>query len=242
MALDFRRARRRRDDRRGGRAARRQIRALRRWRQLAAPAVANHANRPRRSPRACPASSSPRAASPHSVMHGVHGRRRAGPGETFWQFRPFVSGEPASRVDWRRSAREDHAFVREREWEAAQTLWLWFDRSAVDALRAPDWRRAKSSTARSCWRSRSPILRCAAASASACIGLSRPIAARGVIDRFAEILAPPERDRARLRRCRRRPRSRRDAKVVLIGDFLSPATRSRRALRRRSARTAPRAI
>ena len=64
-----------------------------------------------------------------SVMHGVHGRRQAGPGETFWQFRPFVSGEPAARVDWRRSARENRAFVREREWEAAHTLWLWFDRS-----------------------------------------------------------------------------------------------------------------
>src|SRR5208282_844318 len=64
-----------------------------------------------------------------TVRHGVHGRRRAGSGETFWQFRPFVSGEPAARVDWRRSAREAHAFVREREWEAAHTLWLWFDRS-----------------------------------------------------------------------------------------------------------------
>src|SRR6202167_2800497 len=65
-----------------------------------------------------------------SVMHGVHGRRQAGPGETFWQFRPVVSGEAAARVDWWRSAREHHAFVREREWEAAHTLWLWFDGSA----------------------------------------------------------------------------------------------------------------
>ncbi|HEY1848185.1 MAG TPA: UPF0758 domain-containing protein, partial [Opitutaceae bacterium] len=47
--------------------------------------------------------------------------RRAGSGETFWQFRPFLSGEPSSRVDWRRSAREERAFVREREWEAAHT-------------------------------------------------------------------------------------------------------------------------
>ena len=59
----------------------------------------------------------------------MHGRRQAGPGETFWQFRPFVSGEPAARVDWRRSAREDRAFVREREWEASHTIWIWFDRS-----------------------------------------------------------------------------------------------------------------
>src|SRR3984957_14153320 len=64
-----------------------------------------------------------------SVMHGVHGRRRAGPGETFWQFRPFLSGEPSGAIDWRRSAREDRAYVREREWEAAHTVWIWIDRS-----------------------------------------------------------------------------------------------------------------
>src|SRR5260370_38703854 len=64
-----------------------------------------------------------------TVRHGVHGRRRAGSGETFWQFRPFLSGEPSARVDWRRSAREDRAFVREREWEAGHTGWIWADRS-----------------------------------------------------------------------------------------------------------------
>ena len=64
-----------------------------------------------------------------TVMHGLHGRRRAGPGESFWQYRRFVSGEPASRVDWRRSARDDHLYVREQEWEAAHTVWIWPDRS-----------------------------------------------------------------------------------------------------------------
>src|SRR6266511_3220757 len=64
-----------------------------------------------------------------TVIHGLHGRRRAGTGENFWQFRRFVSGEPASRVDWRRSARDDHLYVREQEWEAAHTVWLWPDRS-----------------------------------------------------------------------------------------------------------------
>jgi uncharacterized protein (DUF58 family) len=64
-----------------------------------------------------------------TVIHGVHGRRRAGPGENFWQYRRFVSGEPASRVDWRRSARDDHLYVREQEWEAAHTIWIWPDRS-----------------------------------------------------------------------------------------------------------------
>ena len=64
-----------------------------------------------------------------SIVHGMHGRRRAGPGDNFWQYRRFVSGEPASRVDWRRSARDDHLYVRELEWEAAHTIWIWPDRS-----------------------------------------------------------------------------------------------------------------
>lgn len=62
-----------------------------------------------------------------TVAQGIHGRRRAGPGETFWQFRQFQSGENASLVDWRRSAGSDHLYIREREWEAAHTLHLWPD-------------------------------------------------------------------------------------------------------------------
>src|SRR4029077_19954419 len=64
-----------------------------------------------------------------TVIHGLHGRRRAGSGENFWQYRRFVSGEAASRVDWRRSGRDDHLYVREQEWEAAHTVWIWPDRS-----------------------------------------------------------------------------------------------------------------
>ncbi|HVJ78523.1 MAG TPA: DUF58 domain-containing protein [Hyphomicrobium sp.] len=62
-----------------------------------------------------------------TVAQGIHGRRRAGPGETFWQFRQYQSGENASLVDWRRSAGSDHLYIREREWEAAHTLHLWPD-------------------------------------------------------------------------------------------------------------------
>jgi uncharacterized protein (DUF58 family) len=64
-----------------------------------------------------------------TIIHGLHGRRRAGTGENFWQYRRFTSGEPSSSVDWRRSARDDHLYVREREWEASHTIWLWADRS-----------------------------------------------------------------------------------------------------------------
>jgi len=154
----------------------------------------------------------------HSLMHGVHGRRRAGPGENFWQFRPFISGEPANRIDWRRSARGSHAFVREREWEAAQTLWLWFDRSETMNFR--------SDLAPSRKVDRAAVLSLALADLAVrggervgLLGLSRPIAARDVIDRFAEILAAPGPAPAPLP-----PRSviAARSKLVLIGDFLSP--------------------
>src|SRR6202521_5449343 len=72
-----------------------------------------------------------------TVIHGLHGRRRAGSGENFWQYRRFISGEPASRVDWRRSARDDHLYVREREWEAAHTVWIWPDRSPSMVFASP---------------------------------------------------------------------------------------------------------
>ena len=64
-----------------------------------------------------------------NVMLGMHGRRHPGPGETFWQFRPYMPGESTRLIDWRRSARDDHIYIREREWEASQTVWLWVDLS-----------------------------------------------------------------------------------------------------------------
>jgi uncharacterized protein (DUF58 family) len=65
-----------------------------------------------------------------TAVHGIHGRRRAGSGESFWQFRHLASGEPSNRIDWRRSAKDDQTYVRERELEAAHTIALWPDLSA----------------------------------------------------------------------------------------------------------------
>ncbi len=70
-----------------------------------------------------------------TVQLGVHGRRRSGPGEAFWQFRPYQSGDEPRRVDWRRTARSERVFVRETEWSAALGVWLWRDGSA-----SMDWR------------------------------------------------------------------------------------------------------
>src|SRR4029078_10895691 len=65
-----------------------------------------------------------------TVAQGVHGRRRVGQGETFWQFRQYQPGDPASRIDWRESAKSQRLYVRETEWEAAQSVWLWRDASS----------------------------------------------------------------------------------------------------------------
>ena len=63
-----------------------------------------------------------------SVMAGEHGRRRSGQGDQFWQYRPSHAGDEARMIDWRRSARADDAlFVREKEWQAAQSVMLWLD-------------------------------------------------------------------------------------------------------------------
>jgi len=64
-----------------------------------------------------------------TVAQGTHGRRRAGPGETFWQYRTFEMGDSSGAIDWRRSANSSHLYVREREWEAAHTVWIWIDLS-----------------------------------------------------------------------------------------------------------------
>src|ERR1700748_3321566 len=64
-----------------------------------------------------------------SISLGVQGRKRAGIGENFWQFRRYQN-EDAARIDWRQSAKSQHLYVREREWEAAQTVWLWRDGGA----------------------------------------------------------------------------------------------------------------
>ena len=61
---------------------------------------------------------------------GMHGRRKAGIGQSFWQYHRYRSGDPATAVDWRQSAKRQHLYVREREWEAAQSVWLWRDGSA----------------------------------------------------------------------------------------------------------------
>lgn len=71
-----------------------------------------------------------------TVAPGVHGRRRTGMGETFWQYRQYQAGDAADSIDWRQSARSRHLFVREQEWEAAESVWIWCDLSPSMTFRS----------------------------------------------------------------------------------------------------------
>ena len=62
-----------------------------------------------------------------TVMMGVHGLRRPGAGDNFWAYRPYGFGDSTQRIDWQKSAKSDQAFIREKEWEAANTLWIWLN-------------------------------------------------------------------------------------------------------------------
>ncbi len=156
-----------------------------------------------------------------SVLHGVHGRRRAGHGETFWQFRPFDAGEAATRIDWRRSAKDDRLYVREREWEAAHTVQVWIDRSAS--------MRFSSALALQSKADRALVLGLAIADLLVrggervgLAGLVPPVAVRNIVERFAAAMLHDERrpgfSAAELPEALKLPRN---GRAVLIGDFLT---------------------
>ncbi len=90
-----------------------------------------------------------------TVLPGDHGRRRAGQGDEFWQYRPAHEGDEARHIDWRRSARSDAHFIRQKEWQAAQTVLFW-----VDDSRAMDFASGRDLPSKG-WRARLLALACA---------------------------------------------------------------------------------
>jgi uncharacterized protein (DUF58 family) len=132
-----------------------------------------------------------------NVIHGLHGRRRAGAGESFWQYRRFVSGEPSQNVDWRRSARDDHLYVREQEWEAAHTVWLWPDRSPSMAFASRLSHDSKLERALIVTFALAELL-VAGGERVGIPGLMNPTASRSVIDKIAQAMLHDEADRLSL--------------------------------------------
>jgi uncharacterized protein (DUF58 family) len=153
-----------------------------------------------------------------TVIHGLHGRRRAGSGENFWQYRRFVSGEPARRVDWRRSAQDDHLYVREQEWEAAHTVWLWPDRSASMLFASPLVWETKLDRALVVAFALAEIM-VEGGERIGMPGLLRPTASRNVIDKMAQAILHDSAERASLPPTfAPSPLS----EIVLLADFWNP--------------------
>jgi uncharacterized protein (DUF58 family) len=69
-------------------------------------------------------------------------------GDEFWQYRQAVPGDEARMIDWRRSGRSDVHFVREKEWQAAQSVLLWIDRAQSMAFASSPKLTTKSERAR----------------------------------------------------------------------------------------------
>jgi uncharacterized protein (DUF58 family) len=153
-----------------------------------------------------------------TVIHGLHGRRRAGPGENFWQYRHFFSGEPARRVDWRRSARDDQLYVREREWEAAHTVWIWPDRSPSMTFRSPLAQESKLDRTVVIAFALAEVL-VQAGERVGMPGLMRPTGSRNVLDKMANAIVHDVTERTSL------PPSFAPsglAEIVLVSDLWSP--------------------
>ncbi|MCR0982988.1 DUF58 domain-containing protein [Roseomonas populi] len=157
-----------------------------------------------------------------TVMQGVHGRRRAGQGDSFWQFRPYLPGDDAARVDWRQSAKSDRLYLRETEWESAQTVALW-----RDAGPGMDW---SGHPSRATKRARADLLLLALSSLLLrggervrLLGGGRGLSGRGALPALAVRLegqsGPPAENLPV-----------RHARAVLFGDFLAPLPDLRAAL------------
>jgi uncharacterized protein (DUF58 family) len=159
-----------------------------------------------------------------TVAQGVHGRRRVGQGETFWQFRQYEPGDAAARIDWRESAKSQRLYVRETEWEAAQSVWLWRDASAsmeytsADYLAGAEWPTKRDRAELLLVALASLLVRGGERLTLLGSGIS-PMSGRIALSRVAELIGRDLPEPESLPAFEPLPRA---AQLVLIGDFLSP--------------------
>jgi uncharacterized protein (DUF58 family) len=154
-----------------------------------------------------------------TVSQGVHGRRRVGQGETFWQYRQYEPGEPAQRIDWRESARSERLYVRETEWEASESVWIWRDSSpSMDYASSPSLPTK---------RSRADLVALALAALLIRGGErvtllgsgSRPATGTAALNRLALVIERAEKPGTSLPAFEPLPRY---GQIVMISDLLSP--------------------
>ncbi|MGI9436464.1 MAG: DUF58 domain-containing protein [Geminicoccaceae bacterium] len=163
-----------------------------------------------------------------TVAQGVHGRRRVGVGETFWQFRPYQPGDSATSIDWRQSARSNQLFLREQEWEAAESVWLWADQSASMDYRSDPSSAAKDDRALLLVLALTSLL-IRAGERVALLGSGRhPVGGRAGMARFCEQLLSQQNSEESLPSGQQLPHY---ARVVMISDFFTDLDHLKQKLR-----------
>ncbi|MCP4330916.1 MAG: DUF58 domain-containing protein [Alphaproteobacteria bacterium] len=154
-----------------------------------------------------------------TVAQGVHGRRRVGQGETFWQFRRYEFGDSAQRIDWRQSGKSDPVYIRETEWEAAQTVWLWADRSRSMDFGSRDISSTKAERAALLALALAALLIRGGERIALVDSTMAPTTGTIALHRLAALLSRPPSATPSLPPFRPLPRY---GQIVLIGDFLTP--------------------
>ena len=167
------------------------------------------------------------------VSQGVHGRRRPGQGETFWQYRPYHSSDSAQSIDWRRSARGDKVFVRENEWEAANTVYFWRDGSDGMNWRSADKLPTKKDRASVLCMALASLLMRAGERCAVINETDRPRSGRVGLQRITRRLAATEGETDNLS-----GKIPAHARIIIASDFLEDPDVWRARLSRLSARPA----
>jgi len=172
-----------------------------------------------------------------TVAQGVHGRRRVGQGETFWQFRQYQPGDAASRIDWRESGKSQRLYVRETEWEAAQSVWLWRDPSAsmdytsAGYIAGADWPTKRDRAELILVALGSLLVRGGERLTLLGSGMA-PVTGRVALTRLVELLARAPGEAAAATGLPDFEPLPRAGQLVLIGDFLAPLDRINAAVAR----------
>jgi uncharacterized protein (DUF58 family) len=162
-----------------------------------------------------------------TVAQGVHGRRRVGQGETFWQFRQYQPGDAATRIDWRKSAKSPRLYVRETEWEAAQSVWLWRDASAsmdyssAGYVAGADWPKKRDRADLLCVALASLLVRGGERLSLLGTGVP-PMSGRVALTRLVEFLGRGAGDQAASLGVPAFEPLPRAGQLVFVGDFLAP--------------------
>lgn len=157
-----------------------------------------------------------------TVEQGVHGRRRVGRGESFWQFRQYYPGDELRRLDWRQSAKSDRLYLRQTEWSAAQSVYLWCDQSpSMDFASRRDLS-SKVERAQVMLLALATVLSNAGERVALLGHAAPPMAGRQVAERLAERLLTEARGLDRGDGLPPAPLLPAHAHVVLISDFLVP--------------------